>query len=483
MCQKLHLGSLLLQRPISGISASVTTNASIAPDIPDFSSKPPYHLRSHLDSLWVKRGKGFSLVFGVNLIGYKVAQIDIESIRETLETAQLWSQLHLRATVSAQDLDTGFPTSQESSFVVRVGLHHADDPALVPFQGCHKILSEAASKMPHPPLGVPVHEIRVVSFAITISRENVTVIKYDGISHEFGYRPTEPECASDPVETVSEQEEIAFTNELTPDDMDLFQDLEDNRRKSGTAPECIQLRDIIDIFDSAIRLTICNRPKRLSPDIKVERRQQQITLSKLSPALWSPGFLSAMRQRSVLLPRIDHALSDQSGMNNNGFEFKSGPLLSSYHSPSQSYKEQSASRNDPQPGEYSKVSIQLWHHLQKELRNNKSAETLCPLRTVEIPEEEYGQEGTLFESQDCGPHIEIPFADGLTEELAESAEADQDFFLEHDFSDSDCEDTVSSCMSGELFELSFNDDLWRQELLDAERSDLEDLEQEQEVSI
>lgn len=73
--------------------------------------------------------------------------------------------------------------------------------------------------------------------------------------------------------------------------------------------------DIIAILDAGIRLAITTNPTQLARGIRLEGSDSFKALADIAPSMWSPGYLTAMSSRSLLLPTISHALS-QVGIGN-----------------------------------------------------------------------------------------------------------------------------------------------------------------------
>jgi len=90
----------------------------------------------------------------------------------------------------------------------------------------------------------------------------------------------------------------------------------------------IRAAQLLHMVDAALRMSICSKPNRLAPGIKIVVDDRVTQLADIAPALWSPGYLpvcprhcrircyrlstdsrQAVSSRACFLPTISHALS------------------------------------------------------------------------------------------------------------------------------------------------------------------------------
>lgn len=67
--------------------------------------------------------------------------------------------------------------------------------------------------------------------------------------------------------------------------------------------------EILQLLDAALRLSICDSPRRLSNLIEVTATESFQRLAELAPTLFSPGYMEAVASRAPFLPTLSHALS------------------------------------------------------------------------------------------------------------------------------------------------------------------------------
>ncbi|KAL1629664.1 hypothetical protein SLS56_005317 [Neofusicoccum ribis] len=147
----------------------------------------------------------------------------------------------------------------------------------------------------------------------------------------------------------------------------------DDRLSKGGAgkhePEQPSPEHILELIDSALRLTICEKPLKLPPGIKITR-DNVTRLATVAPALWRPNHLKAVFERAPFIPTIAHALSHSLPTNarSTSLKRKAAELLD-HHPPA-------ASRAGPLSPEdvqhykgpnfaYEAASIGLWNLLQR----------------------------------------------------------------------------------------------------------------------
>ncbi|KAI9712619.1 MAG: hypothetical protein M1812_006799 [Candelaria pacifica] len=85
-------------------------------------------------------------------------------------------------------------------------------------------------------------------------------------------------------------------------------------KATDPTPPPLQLQEAIQLTDAALRNLICNKPLQIAPGIKVniEKESPNTKLADLAPALWSPGYLPAIAQRSHLIPTTAQTMASLS---------------------------------------------------------------------------------------------------------------------------------------------------------------------------
>ncbi|KAK4496634.1 hypothetical protein PRZ48_012614 [Zasmidium cellare] len=67
--------------------------------------------------------------------------------------------------------------------------------------------------------------------------------------------------------------------------------------------------DLLDLFDAGLRLAITTHSGRLPKDVRIASNESFKHLADVFPAVWSPGYMSAVSSRAVFLPTVSHALA------------------------------------------------------------------------------------------------------------------------------------------------------------------------------
>ncbi|OCL09306.1 hypothetical protein AOQ84DRAFT_24256 [Glonium stellatum] len=352
MSTTVELGQLVLSYPKANLQleliASITTALSQGSiDLQQNSSENVLSLLTS-KSAWACRGSGLRLVVRVNVDGQPLGAVESENLSRSLINADLWSQLHLHASLPIDHLDVKHSSYKSGS--VQIELSHARTDLDIDKQRSHRLSLGVPFADVKPPDGVSVCAVRAICLSIEISRTEQPLrskkarhpIDYEAkngadrnsvdLLQDYCYLPSleEPfQLCLRPRDTIPLSERLDRTKAafVQLGDKDEVRDFASNdfaqtsclRKRSAelglhevdsTVEQRSELdfSQIMELLDAAIRITICRNPWKISSGVKVKRSNFSASLAEAAPSLWSPDYLSAISQRACLAPVISRAL-------------------------------------------------------------------------------------------------------------------------------------------------------------------------------
>ncbi|TKA27205.1 hypothetical protein B0A50_04542 [Salinomyces thailandicus] len=132
----------------------------------------------------------------------------------------------------------------------------------------------------------------------------------------------------------------------------------------------VELPDILQFVDAALRVSISNQPRRLGKGIKAKRSTQLKKLADVAPSLWAPGYLQNVSSRAVFLPTICHALANVASHSSRDNRFQSKfEKMTRYN----------AEDGRTMPELQEDLAARLWYLLQDGVVDGTAAQRLEPL--------------------------------------------------------------------------------------------------------
>lgn len=153
--------------------------------------------------------------------------------------------------------------------------------------------------------------------------------------------------------------------------------------KANQLPDTVLYSEAIQLIDSALRLAMTERPKRLPSGVQATSVESLKRLSDIAPALWSPDHLPAVASHALFLPTIIHALSSLSAnAKNPNLRAKVDEIARQegyVNAASSDFDKRMDAKNQNLRGTEKAIGVRLWHMMQSGLFDANAARSLKPL--------------------------------------------------------------------------------------------------------
>ncbi|KAI9877717.1 MAG: hypothetical protein M1830_003029 [Pleopsidium flavum] len=426
------------------------------------------------------------LLHGKNFIEAPAAAEVLETIGPVLRDAevQLWSQLRLLPSLSLPTISGRTPSGQIGDIVLT--LAHVEPSRPAPGYVKRRRHYTANLSPARPPDGVPSAGLESVNITLDLSigrsrsrtksverlEGPAGIIRSDLLALNDGFLNLEQEdcfqpmtsnqelysddgyrdrgCASQPRYPASDDEMLddpsyTFINRFATSDCLEIPSTEEHdtsvarlrglqigskvTNDGGAEPPLIaddsDIQRLLELIDTALRTLICGKPIGTTAGIKVLSAPSRPRLADISPTLFSPGYLSAVSQRTPMISKIAYAMkSMQRWLASSTLEAKLASLELLPLSPLVAIDEPIELMVHAGHSITAVVKARLWRIVQKRLYNPNAARRLKPIK----PE---GRIVVLQEPDEMLDGISIPSLETEFESLFED-EDKHDLFAELD---------------------------------------------------
>ncbi|KAF2266581.1 hypothetical protein CC78DRAFT_614767 [Lojkania enalia] len=321
---------------------------------------------------WVCRGNGMYIQIQLSVQGEPLARADTDELAGNIA----WNQLNLQPSLPV--LGIGVDPLLYERGKIRININHARGNTTPTASKHHRIFSNVHFADIKPPDGVPIIYLQSIRFSMEVFRIQQS-IKTKGrkrlkvSSSEVRLSDSDTPKKSDRKSTLMECSSQDANGDTTPKQSVAMPHAATN---PGSTTFPVALHDIGRLVDGAMRLSISRSLPKSATGLKIAANTFNGSLSNISPALWRPGYLSALSQRVHFMPIISRSLGQVSRS-----KIETIPLRDKFFDEKKFISQEAdsgglnASEADIQPI-LSSINARLWVYTQKELVSNAPTEAL-----------------------------------------------------------------------------------------------------------
>ena len=318
---------------------------------------------------------------------------------------QLWAQLHLQVA-----MDEIFVATEDSLYsdpygFITLKLARPSMEKVLLTSRHHKLPLAASMSDVEPPTGVPRYNLDTVSIFVDITTSQNS--KQRSVTSEVDEsQPEQSKDSSDSYWTESSHGRKTQTN------------LAETERSYASKLENPFTQDhFVELVDAVLRTAICPLKLRFRAGLRLMSDARSISLAKLAPAVWSPGYIQVtnerahqhtfelthaaqnIAERACLLPTIDRALARFASRKkeSQGSKENMSHLLSSCDSEvclNEGVKIGPVSLGSFDNSDSCSTLARLWKTLHKGVFDAEASRRLKPIQSVELSNVSTDEEGS-----------------------------------------------------------------------------------------
>ncbi|KAI4849507.1 hypothetical protein E4T44_03231 [Aureobasidium sp. EXF-8845] len=339
MSVSIHLGSLRLSCPSTGLDLALTSNASISTLSQSCSFNTPSITDIQSGLVWLAPTTNVKLLLAV-IWPSSTSDEQNNAVRRclliALRRAALWSQLDLQPSLTIE------PSQCPNTCLLVISLTPASSLMAKKKLPIHRLGKDVPYSHLKPPEGLPHWTL-------------------DQIHLTFDIKPPFQSSSTDADTMLLESSTL----------------LEDQTNLDPTSSTKINDPErIIGMVDVALRLALTEVPPRAFSGMKITEKSSFKHLDDICPAMWSPNHIEALASRAVFLPTISHAISNSISQRAHSFSLKEKLKEIARQ---ESTTARNMSHTEPQTIQRA-VSIRLWRLMQRRLHDRSAGKRLSSIR-------------------------------------------------------------------------------------------------------
>ncbi|KAK3074722.1 hypothetical protein LTR53_002597 [Teratosphaeriaceae sp. CCFEE 6253] len=148
---------------------------------------------------------------------------------------------------------------------------------------------------------------------------------------------------------------------------------------------------VLKLVDASVRLAIAGSSKAVGKGVRVRRSKDFQCLRDIAPAIWSPGYLTAIADQAIFLPSISHAVHSVVANTERGSRVR------------RETKEVRETAEETSDEQQASLSVYLWRVLHTSVHGKTSARRFSPLLSAQITA--MGEDGSDLELGGPSHHI------------------------------------------------------------------------------